>query len=112
MNEMLDIHEVSDQGVPVLAMRGEIDLSSAPRLREALLRLQTGEPSVVVLDLSEVTFLDSTGLGILIGALKRIQTAGGELRLVINRPNLLKVFEITGLTSLFTLCQSRAEACA
>ncbi|HVB07055.1 MAG TPA: STAS domain-containing protein [Acidimicrobiales bacterium] len=111
MDELLDISETSDNGVPVLALRGEIDLSSSPQLREALVRLQEEEPPVVVLDLSDVTFLDSTGLGILIGALKRRESAGGDLRLVITRPNLLKVFEITGLTTVFRLFPSRAEAC-
>jgi anti-sigma B factor antagonist len=111
MDESFDIHEISDNGFPVLAMRGEIDLASAPQLREALTRMNPNETSLVVLDLSEVTFLDSTGLGVLMGALKRARAAGGDIRLVINRPNLLKVFEITGLTTLFSLFESRSEAC-
>jgi anti-sigma B factor antagonist len=54
-----------------------------------------------VLDLSEVTFLDSTGLGVLITGLKRCRSAGGNLVLVTAQPNVLKVLEITGLNDVF-----------
>jgi len=63
-----------------------------------------------VVDLLGVTFLDSTALGVLVGALKRCREAGGDLRLVIAEPRILKVFEITGLTEVFTITPTIDEA--
>jgi anti-sigma B factor antagonist len=65
---------------------------------------------VVVADLLGVTFLDSTALGVLIGASKRCQAAGGDLRIVVAEPRMLKIFEITGLTDFFSLFPTLEEA--
>lgn len=111
MDENFQISESSQAGKPVLSVRGEIDLSTAPELREHLLMLASNEPSVVIVDLSDVTFLDSTALGVLVSGLKRLRSEGGDLRLVVNRPNLLKVFEITGLTDLFSMHETLESAC-
>jgi anti-anti-sigma factor len=86
---------------PVLRVAGEVDIQTSPTLAERLQSvLDQGHPSLLV-DLREVTFLDSTGLSVLIAGLRRCQDAGGELRLVSPRPNVRKVFEITGLTEVF-----------
>jgi anti-sigma B factor antagonist len=106
------IDEVAEGGVPVLAVTGEIDLSKAPDLRERIMHLASAGDDLAVVDLTEVTFLDSTALGVLVSGLKRMRSSGGDLRLVVNRPNLVKVFEITGLLELFPLFPSRAEAVA
>jgi anti-sigma B factor antagonist len=106
------IDEVSEGTVPVLAISGEIDLSKAPDLRERLVTIAASGASLAVVDLTEVTFLDSTALGVLVSGLKRMRSSGGDLRLVATRPNLVKVFEITGLLDLFPLFESRAEAVA
>jgi anti-sigma B factor antagonist len=71
--------------------------------------IAAGSPTVVV-DLLGVTFLDSTALGVLVGALKRCREAGGELPLVITEPRLLKVFEITGLTGVFPIYSTVEDA--
>jgi anti-sigma B factor antagonist len=106
------IDEVTEGNVPVLSINGEIDLSKAPDLRERLVTIaSTGAPLAIV-DLTEVTFLDSTALGVLVSGLKRMRAGGGDLRLVVTRPNLVKVFEITGLLDLFPLFSSRSEAAA
>lgn len=96
--------ELSDHdGVVVIAAQGEIDLGSAPRLRDlAVSRLMAGDRSLVI-DLTEVDFLDSTGLGTLVAVLKRARSLGAELGLVISRERILKVFELTGLTATFTI---------
>jgi len=65
---------------------------------------------VVVVDLLGVTFMDSTALGVLVGALKRCRQAGGSMRIVVADPRVLKVFEITGLTELFSLFATLDEA--
>jgi anti-sigma B factor antagonist len=59
-----------------------------------------------------VAFIDSTGLGALVGALKRVRTHGGELAIVCNRPRLLKVFEITGLVRVFEIHETLDAAVA
>jgi anti-sigma B factor antagonist len=93
----------------VVTAAGEIDLATSPALRT---RLQDaiGAHRLVIVDLSDVTFIDSTGLGVLIGGLRRVNEAGGELRIVVADPRVLKIFEITGLTGLFSIHSSLAEA--
>jgi anti-sigma B factor antagonist len=87
----------------VLEVGGEIDVYTAPQLRERLISLVDGGARQVVVDLGRVEFLDSTGLGVLVGALKRLRGAGGELFLVCGQERLLKIFRITGLDRVFTL---------
>lgn len=99
-------------GYAVLAVSGEIDVSTAPPLRERLIALVDDGWKRVVVDLEGVDFLDSTGLGVLVAVLKRLETAGGELRLVCTRSQLLKVFEITGLNTVFLVFDSLEAAIA
>ncbi|HEY2813852.1 MAG TPA: STAS domain-containing protein [Acidimicrobiales bacterium] len=94
----------------VLAVSGEIDIATAPSLREKLHTLLAEGRSNLIIDLDEVTFLDSTALGVLVGVLKRARTEGGELRIVSNQPRVRKVFEITRLDSAFDLCTSVDDA--
>jgi anti-sigma B factor antagonist len=89
---------------------GELDVATAPELRSRLDSAIDRGPAVVVADLLGVTFLDSTALGVLIGALKRCQATGRELRIVAAEPRILKIFEITGLTELFSLFPTVEEA--
>jgi anti-sigma B factor antagonist len=90
-------------GHMVLEVGGEIDVYTAPQLRERLVSMVDGGARHVVVDLGRVEFLDSTGLGVLVGALKRLRGVGGELSLVCNQERLLKIFRITGLDRVFTL---------
>jgi anti-sigma B factor antagonist len=85
----------------VLRVSGEIDVYSAPALREQVIDLAAGGAAHVLIDLGEVEFLDSTGLGVLVGSLKRLRAKGGSLGLVISRENILRIFRITGLTKVF-----------
>lgn len=85
----------------VVAVAGEIDVATAPRFRERLIDLIGQGRHRIVVDMSWVEFIDSTGLGVLIGALKRIRSHEGDLRLVIDDRRVLKVFEITGLDQVF-----------
>ena len=77
------------------------------RLEDAIDRVPQG---TVVVDLLKVTFIDSTALGVLIGGLKRSQSAGGVFRIVVAEPRILKIFEITGLTDLFSIFDTLAGA--
>lgn len=104
----LDVTE--RDGWAVLAVTGEVDVATAPRLREQLVGLVTEGRHRIAVDLEGVDFLDSTGLGVLVGALKRVRTHDGELALVCTQPRILKVFEITGLTKVFPMYGSVDEA--
>ncbi len=97
----LDV-DITD-GVPVVAVRGEVDFGTAPRLRELLVSTAMEGNHQVVVDLRAVEFLDSTGLGVLVGALKRYRSLEGDLHLVISTSRIRSVFELTGLTTAFQI---------
>lgn len=82
---------------------GELDLSTAPQLRDELARLAAGGATLVTVDLSDLGFIDSTGLSVLITGLKRFRQQGGELALRSPSPSTRKVLEITGLTEVFPI---------
>lgn len=94
----------------VVRVAGEIDVYTAPVLREELARLADAGHNDLVVDLTGVPFMDSTGLGVLVGALKRVKTHGGELSLVIDQEKVLKVFRITALTQVFPIFETVDEA--
>lgn len=90
----------------VLSVAGEIDVHTAPQFREQLIELVEHGYDHIVVNLDEVRFLDSTGLGALVGAFKRIRRRHGELTLVCTQPRILKMLEITGLDQVFTIRDS------
>ena len=94
----------------VLAVRGEIDLFTAPELKQVLAEsIEAGRVRIIV-DLTDTTFLDSTALGVLIGAVKRLRPLDGRLIIVNTEPSTAKTFEITGLDQIFTIVPTREEA--
>jgi anti-sigma B factor antagonist len=102
--------EALDDQRHVVAVGGEIDLFTAPELKAAIGEaLESGHTRIVV-DLSATTFLDSTALGVLIGAVKRLRSRDGVLTIVNTDPNIAKTFEITGLDQIFTIRPTRDEA--
>jgi anti-sigma B factor antagonist len=110
----VDVSVASRQSgdLTVIEVKGEIDVYTAPVLREEITSLVDSEHTSIVVDLTQVSFMDSTGLGVLVGALKRVRTLGGDLSLVINEEKILKVFRITALTQVFTIHSSLDEALA
>ena len=82
---------------------GELDMSTAAQLRDELGRLASDGVGVVTLDLSDLAFIDSTGLSVLITALKHLRQQGGDLALRSPTPGTRKVLEITGLTEVFSI---------
>jgi anti-sigma B factor antagonist len=106
--------EVDDSRSPhtILAVKGEVDVYTAPRLREKLVDLVSQGHRHIVVDLDGVDFLDSTGLGVLVGGLKRLRSNSGDMSLVCTQARILKVFEITGLTTVFSISKSVDEATA
>ena len=94
----------------IVEVGGEIDVYTAPRLREQLVDLVADGKYHLVVDMERVDFLDSTGLGVLVGGLKRVRGQEGTLRIVCTQERLLKIFRITGLTKVFPIHDSVEEA--
>lgn len=94
----------------VLQVTGEVDVYTAPMLREQMRDLAAKGAVHLIADLGQVDFLDSTGLGALVGGLKRLREAGGSLALVISAPRILRIFQITGLTKVLAAQRSVEEA--
>jgi anti-sigma B factor antagonist len=97
----LDTRE--QDGCTVIEVGGEIDVYTAPKLRESIVDLVNRGSYHLVVDMEDVEFLDSTGLGVLVGGLKRVRAHDGSLRLVCTQERLLKIFRITGLTKVFAI---------
>ncbi len=107
----LGLDLVERDGYAVLSVSGEVDVATVPRLREQLHGLVAQGRTKIVVDLDGVDFLDSTGLGVLVGALKRVRADDeGVLHLVCTQPRIRKVFEVTGLTKVFSLFDTVDEA--
>jgi anti-sigma B factor antagonist len=99
-------------GRTVIAVSGEIDVYTAPRLREMLIRLVDEEKYHLIVDMEGVEFLDSTGLGVLVGGLKRVRSHDGGIDLVCTQGRILRIFRITGLSKVFNIFDSVEEAVA
>lgn len=90
-------------GTRVISINGEVDLSSCDPLRQALDEVISGGADRVELDCTHLEFIDSTGVGVLVAALKRMQAKGGEIALRSPGIAILRVLDITGLSALFSL---------
>jgi anti-sigma B factor antagonist len=100
-------------GDAVLLAGGELDYEASPQLRHQLFERITPSTRRVVLDLSLATFIDSTAIGVLAGASKRLaEVSGGSLAVVCTDENVLRIFEIAGIETIMELYGSRDEALA
>lgn len=97
-------------GFDVVEVTGELDVYTAPALEDALGDLVDARRTDIVVDLSNVTFMDSTGLGLLIKALKWTREHDGTLRIVANSEKILKVFRVTGLDTVLPIHDTLAGA--
>lgn len=116
---LFDVQHYERDGWQVLAVVGELDLASAPRVRQAVVRALGSDGAVgdgdggvhgVVLDLGAVDFIDSSGLGVIIGAQRRLRAVGRALRLVVTEPHVREVFALTGLDRILDLSASLDQA--
>ncbi|KKL84962.1 hypothetical protein LCGC14_1959510 [marine sediment metagenome] len=101
MDIKIDVKEA--KGIPVIEVHGEVDVYTAPKLKSRILDLTDSQKYDLIIDLNGVEFMDSSGLGVLVGALKRVAPHKGSITLVLNRPNILKIFKITGLDKVFKI---------
>ena len=93
-----------------IALAGEVDVYTSPRLKEAIVEAVDAGCVNLVVDLEDVSFIDSSGLGVLVSGLRRVKEREGTLRLVCTKDGTLKVFRITGLDKVFPLFSSPEEA--
>ncbi len=97
-------------GAQVVEIRGDVELHSAAQVREELRRVCDEKGARCIADLSGVAFIDSTGVGVLVGALKRAREGGGTFVIVNPQPRVRRVFEITGLLDALPIYDSLALA--
>ncbi len=96
--------------IPVLRLSGELDLSTVPELRRAIRGLIEETQVNFVINLTNLDFIDSSGLGVLVGGLARVREKQGEIKLVCANRRILRVFEMTRLTQLFEIYDAEEAA--
>jgi anti-sigma B factor antagonist len=99
-------------GATIIAVGGEIDVYTAPKLRDKITELVADGVYDIIVDMEAVEFLDSTGLGVLVGGLKKVRAHDGSLQLICTQDRLLKIFRITGLAKVFVIHDSADGALA
>jgi len=108
----LRLGHYNKDGIEVIDVAGTIDIDTAPRLRELLIDLVSTNSYQLIVNLERVEFLDSTGLGVLVGGLKRVRAHDGSLDLACTQERILKLFRITGLTNVFAIHDTVDQAIA
>jgi anti-sigma B factor antagonist len=106
------IEEEPEAGTRVLVVSGEIHVTTAPDFSSRLNDAIASGATRLVIDMSDVAFIDSTGLSVLLNGLRRVTRAQGRMSLVVSNPTVMRLFEITRLDSTFDIHQNRAEALA
>ena len=96
----------------VVSVRGEVDLFTAPEFKQRVMAPISAGIEHVIIDLTETTFVDSSSLGVLIGAHRRLKSRGGKLVVACNSEAIVKTFRITGLDGVFTVAPTVEEALA
>jgi anti-sigma B factor antagonist len=102
----------AENDLTIVTISGEIDVFTSPRLREELLEIVEGGALHLVIDLGEVTFLDSTGLGVLVGIYHRLRARDGSMSFMGAGDRVRRVFHVTQLTKIFVLHDTLDEAIA
>ena len=105
-------HSQATLGATVIVLNGEIDIYTAPKLRKKLASLIEGGTYQLILDLERVEFLDSTGLGALIGGLKGVRAHDGSMDIVCTQSRILRIFKITSLDKVFEIYDTIGDALA
>lgn len=95
---------------PIIELEGEVDVYTAPQLKQQMISLLESGARDLVVDLTRVDYLDSTALGVLIGGLKRMRERDGNMSLVCPSPRIRRVFEITGLDKIFEIFNTSEDA--
>jgi anti-sigma B factor antagonist len=105
----MQISQTSNPDRHVITVSGEVDLASSPQLDDAIISTLDSGAKAVAIDLTDVTFMDSSGLGVIVRGLKRCREAEIDLDLVITNERVLKVFGITGLDQVIPIHSSISD---
>ena len=108
MDLKIDVEE--KDAVAILRLDGEVDVYTAPKLKSRLIDLVDQGKFKIVVDLEKVDFMDSSGLGVLVGGLKRVRSHEGAIALICSQENILKIFRITGLVKVFPIFDNENQA--
>lgn len=111
MNLKLNTRTINDQ-TSLIDLEGEVDVYTAPQLKQQIITLLDSGIKHVIVNLSAVDYLDSTALGVLIGGLKRLRERNGTLDLICPNQRIKRIFEITGLDKIFDIFATEEEALA
>jgi anti-sigma B factor antagonist len=98
------------ENTAVLSLIGDVDVATAGRVRDSGLKLVKEGIRHLIVDLTPTEFMDSTGLGTLVGLHKRLRELEGEVTIAVLQPRVKRLFEITGLTQVFRICDDVAAA--
>ncbi len=99
----IDYHYNSCVGAWEISLGGEIDVYNAPKLKETLYTLLDQQSGSILFDCKELKYIDSTGLGVLIGVLRRVKDNNGNITIKNLKPYIQKIFTITGLDKIFSI---------
>jgi len=108
MNLQINTRSLNNQA-SIIDLEGEVDVYTAPQLKQQIINLLDGGVKHVVVNLEAVDYLDSTALGVLIGGLKRLRERDGGLDLICPNPRIRRIFEITGLDKIFDIYSTEDE---
>ena len=106
----IDMHTREEEKLHLFVLHGDLDVATSPALRAALVEAASSGKHDLIVDLSNLEFLDSTGLGALIGANKRAKEQGGEVRLITQEGQILRLLRITGLLDIFRVYLTTDDA--
>lgn len=109
MDIKIESKALSD-GIQSIEIHGEIDVYTSPKVKEMITELIEKQNFNLIINLEGVRYIDSTGLGVLIGALKKVREKDGCINLVCNNPQIKKIFNITGLVKIFGIFKDEEEA--
>jgi anti-sigma B factor antagonist len=104
--------EAVDADTQLLRARGELDLYAAPELKRRLASAIDVGKTCIVVDLTDAAFMDSTALGVLLGALKRLRVRDGALAIASEQPTILRILEVTGMNQVLDLYPTADDALA
>ncbi len=108
----LDINVTREAGVPIIKLEGEVDIYTCPQLKETIIRLIDEGNYHIIIDMQNVPYIDSAGLGVLVGARRRVGEHDGSIAMVNPNPSVHKVLEITRLTKIFDVYPDNEAALA
>lgn len=109
MDIKVAVRDHSDR-VSIAEIQGEIDVYTSPKLKESLTKLIEKGKYNIIIDLEGVRYIDSTGLGVLIGTLKKVREHNGTISIICCNPQIKKIFNITGLIKIFGIYKTAEEA--